>query len=129
MAGACARRGDALILRGMRFFGRHGVLDAERALGQRFVVDMRVGACLRAAGASDDLRDTINYASLRDIAREVVEGGPPRRLVERVAADIAARVLDEHPRASDVCVAIAKPHVAVPDVDSLGVEVYRRRGK
>jgi 7,8-dihydroneopterin aldolase/epimerase/oxygenase len=127
MACACGRGGDALVLRGLRFFGRHGVLAAERALGQRFVVDMRVGACLRAAGASDDLADTINYAALRETAREVVEDGPPRQLIEKVAADIAERVLSEHPAAADVRVVISKPHVAVPDVDALGIEIYRVR--
>lgn len=126
MAGACVR-GDALVLRGLRFFGRHGVLDAERTLGQRFVVDMRVGACLRAAGKTDDLRDTVNYAELRELARDVMENGPPRQLIEKVASDIAMRVLAEHPAAVNVHVAISKPHVAVPDVDSLGVEIYRER--
>lgn len=124
---ACGRGGDALVLRGLRFFARHGVLDAERALGQRFVVDMRVGACLRAAGASDDLGDTVSYAALREVARAAVEDGPPRALLERVAEDIADGVLAAHPRATSVRVALSKPHVAVPDVDALGVEIFRER--
>lgn len=118
---------DALILRGMRFFARHGVFEAERNLGQRFVVDVRIGACLRAAGNSDDLDDTINYAAVHSTVQDVVERGPQRRLIEKVAHDIATRILEENPRAVDVNIAITKPHVAVPDVDALGVEIYRAR--
>jgi 7,8-dihydroneopterin aldolase/epimerase/oxygenase len=117
---------DALVLRGLRFFGHHGVLPAERALGQRFVVDMRVGFCLRKAGASDALDDTLSYVALREAAREVVEG-KPRDLVEAVAADIAGRVLREHPGVEDVKVCVTKPHVAIENVDALGVEVFRTR--
>lgn len=123
----CARGGDALVLRGLRFFARHGALAAERALGQRFVVDLRVGACTRAAGASDALADTACYAALREAARAAVEDGPPRVLVERVAEDVAAAVLAAHPAARSVRVAVTKPHVAVPNVDALGVEIFRER--
>jgi 7,8-dihydroneopterin aldolase/epimerase/oxygenase len=118
---------DALLLRGLRFFGRHGVLPAERILGQRFVVDMRVGVCLRAAGASDALIDTLSYVALHKTARDVVERGEPRNLVETLAADIAARVLREHTSVADIRVCVTKPHVAVESVDALGVEVYRTR--
>lgn len=118
---------DALILRGMRFFARHGVLPAEQSLGQRFVVDMRVGTCLRAAGHSDDLGDTVDYAALRNTVQDVVERGSQRRLIEKVAHDIATRVLEQNPRVRDVRVAVSKPHVAVTNVDALGIEIYRTR--
>lgn len=123
----CSRAGDALILRGMRFFGQHGVRAAERDLGQRFVVDLRVGTCLRAAGESDSLSDTIDYASLRRVVRSVVEEGPQRNLVEKLASDIANKVLSDYPNAVDVTVAVCKPHVAIPEIDAAGVEIYRSR--
>ena len=52
--------------------------------------------------------------------RQVVEG-QPLNLVEAVAERIAASVLGAHPRVQQVCVAVKKPHVAVPGVvESLG---------
>jgi 7,8-dihydroneopterin aldolase/epimerase/oxygenase len=121
-------RVDALLLRGLSFFGHHGVLKAEQTLGQRFVVDMRVETDLGVAGKSDALADSLDYVELYNIVKEVVEGpAPRRRLVEALAQDIAQRVLDEHARASSVQVTITKPHVAVPNVDALGVEIFRSR--
>ncbi len=111
---------DYVELRGLLFYGRHGVLEAERALGQRFSVDVRVGTCLRRAGRSDSLADTLDYAAVHALVRGCVEG-PPRALVEAVAEDIAAGVLRAHPSARDVAVTLRKPHVAIAGVvDWLG---------
>jgi 7,8-dihydroneopterin aldolase/epimerase/oxygenase len=120
-------RTDALVLRGLSFFGRHGVLKAERQLGQRFVVDLRVEADLRRAGKSDNLSDSLDYVALYNIAKEEVETPNPRNLVEALAEDIAARVLEEHAAALSVQVTVTKPHVAVPNVDAVGVDIFRAR--
>jgi len=52
--------GDRLLLEGMEFYGYHGDIDAERALGGRYRVDVAVSADLRAAGRSDSLTDTLD---------------------------------------------------------------------
>ncbi|MBI4312116.1 MAG: dihydroneopterin aldolase, partial [Chloroflexi bacterium] len=44
---------DSILLEGMAFYGYHGVNPEERALGQRFVVDLQVYLDLSRAGASD----------------------------------------------------------------------------
>ena len=47
-----------------------------------------------------------------------------------LAADIARTLLHEFPTVEDVRVGVRKPHVAVSGVvDSLGVEIYRKRGE
>ena len=50
----------------------------------------------------------------RDI-QQVVEG-PPHKLLESVAEDIAAGILEEYARVSGVRILIKKPHVAVGGV-------------
>ena len=55
---------DAIEIRGLRAFGRHGVLDFERELGQVFVVDCVLEVDLTAASASDALADTVDYGLL-----------------------------------------------------------------
>ena len=104
---------DRIRLNGMVFYGYHGVLPEERALGQRFVVDVEIFTDLRKAGASDDLSDTINYSQVYTTAREIVTG-PPLNLIEAVAERIAARVLAEHSAAERVVVRIQKPEVPIP---------------
>src|SRR5439155_22408255 len=64
-------RMDRLLLEGMTFFGRHGVLPAERELGARFRVDVVIEADLAAAGRSDRLEDTVDYVRAYSVVREV----------------------------------------------------------
>ena len=44
---------DRIILKGMQFYGFHGVNPEERTLGQTYVVDLEVELDLRPAGRSD----------------------------------------------------------------------------
>lgn len=120
---------DRIRLNGMVFYGYHGVLPEERALGQRFVVDLEVRADLRRAGTSDDLAATVNYADLYRIAQEVVTGAPCQ-LIEAVAERIAGRVLAEHALAESVEVRVRKPAVPLAGsaLDSSEVCIERTRG-
>lgn len=106
--------GDRLTVtvRGLEVFGRHGVFDAERDLGQRFVVDIAIVLGHARAATSDDLSDTVDYAALADAVAAIV-GGEPVALLEHLASLIADRVLAE-PHADSVTVTVHKPHVAIP---------------
>jgi dihydroneopterin aldolase len=109
----------------MVFFGRHGHKPAERELGQRFTVDVELETDLSAAGASDQLADTINYPDAYRIARHVVEG-EPRDLLESVAEEIAARLL-ELERVQSATVRVWKRPTLEGEFDAFGVEVVRQR--
>lgn len=118
---------DRLVLEGLVFHGRHGVIPAERELGQKFRVDVSARTCLARAGASDRVEDTVSYVDVYEVCRAALEG-PPRSLLERVAAEIAEETLRRFRAVEEVTVAVRKPHVAVPGpVDALGVEITRRR--
>ena len=103
-------------IRGLEAFGRHGVHDTERELGQRFVVDLDLELSRLAAVRSDDLADTVDYAALAQAVAAIVTG-PPVRLLERLAGLIADRALTEA-GARAVTVTVRKPHVALPQVVS-----------
>ena len=117
-------RGDLIRLTGVRARGHHGVLEHERRDGQDFVVDVTLSLDLRAAGTSDELARTVNYA---EVAADVVAvvTGPPRDLIETVAEEIAHRAL-ARPLVEAVEVTVHKPSapVGVPFGD---VEVVVRR--
>jgi dihydroneopterin aldolase len=117
---------DRIVLRGMRFEGRHGVSDEERELPQEIEVDVEVETDLTAAGKSDDLADTINYAPLVKLVRRVVEDRS-FKLLEGIAGTIADEVLATTAAAA-VLVRVRK--LAVPidaDLDFAGVEIRRPR--
>jgi dihydroneopterin aldolase len=92
--------------------GNHGVFDHERADGQDFVVDLTVWVELAAAAASDDLADTLDYGALAQRAADIV-AGPPRNLIETVAAEIAEDVMVDE-RVNAVEVVVHKPHAPIP---------------
>ena len=119
---------DKIILKGMAFYGHHGVSPHEKALGQRFLVDITMECDARAAGKSDDLADALDYVPAYAIVKEVVEG-ESRDLIESVAEDIAARILVEL-NVNAVSVTIKKPEVAIEGsiLSYAGLEIYRRRG-
>lgn len=118
---------DWLHLTGMRFYARHGVHAHERELGQTYRVDVALAYDLSRAGRSDDLADTIDYGLVHRLVREAVEG-EPRNLVERVAEEVAQRLLAGTP-ATAVRVRLAKLHPPIEGatIDEETVEIERRR--
>lgn len=119
---------DRILLEGMVLHGRHGILPAERELGQPFVVDVEMRLDLRPAGLSDDLSKTVDYGEVHRLAKQVVEG-EPAGLTETVAERIANATLEEHPIVDVVRVKVKKPNVRLGDTVLAGsaVQIVRRR--
>lgn len=57
-------RGGGIVVRGLRLWAHVGVLAFERERGQWFELDLQLGVDLGAAGRSDQLADTLDYAAL-----------------------------------------------------------------
>ncbi len=120
---------DRILLAGMVFVGHHGALAAERELGQRFVVDVEMAVDLLAAGRSDDLAETVDYGTVYEQVRDIVEG-PACNLIETVAELIAGTILDRHPRVETILVKVAKPEVRLGGVlAGSAVEITRHRAQ
>ncbi|BBZ64100.1 dihydroneopterin aldolase [Mycolicibacterium monacense] len=103
---------DRIELRGLTVRGNHGVFDHERRDGQDFVIDLTVWLDLAPAAASDDLADTVDYGGLAQRAAGIV-AGPPRDLIETVAAEIADDVMKDQ-RIEAVEVVVHKPEAPIP---------------
>ena len=117
---------DEILLEGMRFYAYHGVNPEERALGQRFLVDVVMAVDLRRPGQSDNLADTVSYSDVYKVVRGIVEG-EPRNLIEAVAAEIAAAILTVFPPVARVTVTVRKPEVPMKGslLDAAGVRITR----
>jgi 7,8-dihydroneopterin aldolase/epimerase/oxygenase len=109
---------------GLSLFTHVGVTAAEREVGQRLLLDLRleVGEC--DATVTDRIEDTIDYAQVCDTANLVAQQRSYKTL-ERLCAAIADRLL-EHYEAHAVWVKAAKPEppMAFP-VSEVSVEVWR----
>jgi 7,8-dihydroneopterin aldolase/epimerase/oxygenase len=117
---------DRVALRGLRGFGRHGVLPDERTYGQEFLVDVDLGLDTRRAAGSDDLADTVDYGAVADRVVALVEGEPVN-LIETLAGRIADLCLAQA-AVHEVTVTVHKPSapVAVPFQD-VSVTITRSR--
>jgi dihydroneopterin aldolase len=115
---------DRITLTGLNLYGHHGVFESEKRNGQQFVVDITVWLELTLAAATDDLTATVNYGELAQLAADIV-AGPPRDLIEAVAAEIADAVLRSYP-VHAVEVTVHKPAAPIP-LDFADVAVTIRR--
>jgi dihydroneopterin aldolase len=90
------------------------------------VVDVVVWADLTDSAHSDDVADTLDYGELAEVVTRVV-AGPPRNLIETVAAEIAEALLAE-PRPGEVEVTVHKPAAPIAAVfDDVAVTARRAR--
>ncbi len=75
-------------LTGMQFYAFHGHFEAERIVGNNFLVDLEFRVNCTKASKSDDLKDTVDYQEVYNIVKKEMK--IPSRLLEHVAK----RILD-----------------------------------
>ena len=116
---------DSILLQNMMFYGYHGVYEYEREQGQRFYVDVELSLNFGKAATSDDLADTLNYVSVYQQVKNIME---TRRfkLLEALAENIAQTLLNE--KVIQVTVRVRKPAVPLPgQLDFIQIEVTRSK--
>jgi 7,8-dihydroneopterin aldolase/epimerase/oxygenase len=117
---------DRINLTGLRAYGYHGVLPAERAQGQEFVADAVLWFDTSPAAAADDLALTIDYAALAGRLGDILSGEPVA-LIETLAQRLAAACLaDERVQHAEITVHKPDAPVGVP-VRDVSVTIRRSR--
>ena len=118
---------DKIILKNMKFYGYHGLFSEEKSLGQRFNVDAELYTCLKRAGETDDMNDSIHYGHVYEAVQKVVEG-ETLNLIEAVVEKIAAELLAGFPTLQACRIRLTKPDAPIPGhLDSVAVEIYREK--
>lgn len=113
-------------LAGLVTFGKHGYLEEERRLDQRFLVDLWVDLD-EDATASDRIEETVDYRRLAALVQDVFSG-PSRLLLEGLAGAVADGVMVRFETVQRVRVRIRKPDVVLePPVEHAAVIVERER--
>lgn len=112
-----------ITLTNVRFRALHGVLPQERRVGGDYLLTLRVGFDVSRAVQSDDVTDTLNYATLYEMARQ--EMAIPSQLLEHVAGRIGQRVLSEWPEVTTVDLTLTKENPPMgADCDGASVELH-----
>lgn len=118
---------DRIEIEGLFGFGYHGLFDDERENGQGFIVDLVMDLDFTEVSKSDLIEDTVNYAAICDLVHAQIIG-PPVSLIEKLAAQIAERVLREFPKIKTVRVTVHKPDAPVAvKVRDISVSLVRSR--
>ena len=108
-------------LAGIELFGFHGVLEAERTQGQRFLVDLDLtvdGETATAAAASDRIEDAVDYRDVLAAVRDVSDAHA-YHLLEAFASAVAA---------FDRGAALFRVHDVRPHVEALAAAAAVERG-
>jgi len=109
---------------GLSLYTHHGVSEAEREVGQRLVVDLRLDVGETDATATDSIEDTIDYAEVCQLVALVAQQRSHRTL-ERLCATIASRLLADYDL-EGVWVKATKPEPPIAlSVEEVSVEVWR----
>ena len=112
-----------IILQNVRFYAFHGVLPQERQVGGDFVVNLRVGYPIERAMESDEVGDTLNYATLFDLVKQ--EMNIPSHLLEHVAGRIVKAIVAAFPAVTSIDLELIKQNPPMgADSDGAGVEVH-----
>jgi len=115
---------DIIRLKNITFYAHHGFYEAERELGQKFEVDIELRCDLHQAAQEDDLKKTMDYRAIFQIAKETFENYK-FKLIETVAEKIAQRIL-LLPDVETVLIRVRKPHVPLNGLlDYVEIEIFR----
>ena len=109
---------------GLSLYTHHGVSDAEREVGQRLVLDLRLDVGETDATVTDSLEDTVDYAEVCQLVALIAQQRSHKTL-ERLCSTIANRLLADYDL-EGVWVKATKPEPPIAlTVDEVSVEVWR----
>lgn len=105
-------------LKGLRFYGYHGLHEEEGKAGNAFEVEVKMTQAV--TGPIHSIDQTANYVQAYGIIKEEME--MPRPLLETLAQAIGDRLHEAFPSSSQLTVSIQKLSAPLPNfIGSVGV--------
>jgi 7,8-dihydroneopterin aldolase/epimerase/oxygenase len=118
---------DTIFITGVVIHARHGVMDHETEVGQRFVIDLELAIDLSDSSRTDRLVDTVSYSSVVTTATAAFKDAN-YKLLERAAGAVADAILATFSRVSAIKVTVHKPHAPIAAIfEDVGVVLTRTR--
>jgi dihydroneopterin aldolase len=109
---------------GLSLYTHMGVSDAEREIGQRLLIDIRLDVGESDATITDRVEDTVDYGEVCNVVALIAQQRSYRTL-ERLCGAIADRLIEEY-EVHAVWIKAAKPEPPIPlPVGEVSVEVWR----
>ncbi len=100
------KRMGIIEIEGMHFYAYHGHFEAERVVGNEFLVDVSLETDCSRAAATDNLEDALNYQAVFDLVKKEMQ--VKSHLLEHVAQRILDVLYVEFPTVRKVKVKVSK---------------------
>src|SRR6201995_3571749 len=118
---------DTIFITGVLIHARHGLLEHETEVGQRFVIDLELYTDLSESSRTDRLADTVSYSNVVATATAAFKDAN-YKLLERAAGAVADAVLPAFPRITEITVTFHKPNAPSAAIfEDVGVILTRTR--
>lgn len=104
-----------ITMKNCAFFARHGLLDEEERLGQRFYVDAELDVRPSVGIEEDSIEATVDYG-LAFAEIEKIVTGRRRFLIETLALDISRTLCEVFPQIMRARITVRKPNAPVRGV-------------
>lgn len=113
-------------LLGLRFHAFHGVMAQEQLVGNDYLLDVRVRYDLSKAMLSDDVNDTLNYATVYEMIRQEMQ--IPSCLLEHVVYRIGNRLMTTFPQIESIDIHLTKKNPPMgADGDGAMIELHLKQ--
>lgn len=99
---------DMIQIYNLEVFGRHGVMEEEQALGQKFLISCGLYISLSRAGKTDNLKDSVNYAEICSFITNFMKNRT-FRLIEACCERLCHDLLIRFPSIDHLSLEIKKP--------------------
>ena len=116
---------DEIRITDLEIFGHHGVYTEENTLGQKFLLSATLYTDTRAAGKTDDLSLSVNYAEVCHRIKTLAEK-EQYKLLETVAERVCEDLLLAYPILTGVELEIKKPWAPIGlPLENVSVKIRR----
>ena len=113
-----------VVLKDVELYAYHGVGEAERTAGGRYVVNVSV-TYKEKKSTFTDLQDTINYVTIFNIVRQRM--GVPSTLLEQVAADIIHEIQQQFNIVNEIECSIYKIRAPIENLNGkVGIHLLKK---
>ncbi len=93
-------------IEGMEFYAFHGHYEAERVVGNKFLVNISLETDLKKAASSDKLEDALNYQAIYELVSE--EMVIKSFLLENLANRIIEKLYEQFPQIKKATLKVSK---------------------
>ena len=118
---------DFIELKGLEFYGYHGVFENERKYGQKFIIDVIMYLDLKNISIDDDLNKTVDYSEVYEKIKYLFDD-KKFKLIESLAEYIAESLIESYSLVKKVSVTIKKPNPPISgkyDYFAVGINCER----